>query len=105
MDLNLLEVVKRSTNGDPIKRAAGVLNETESATRGAPDKPLPGLIGGIAAKGATTDGARELLSRVRDALLSRVRDADVFAPESLVGGSGQGDAQQRAPGDVRHIRR
>jgi outer membrane protein OmpA-like peptidoglycan-associated protein len=88
MDVNLLEVVKRTMSGDVINRAATLLGESEGATRGALDKLLPALIGGIAAKGATLDGARDLLSLARD--------VDVPAIDSLIAGAG--DVQQRASG-------
>jgi hypothetical protein len=67
-----------------------MLGESEGATRGALDKLLPALIGGLAAKGATFDGARDLMALLRD--------ADLPAPESLAASSGPADAQQRASG-------
>ena len=90
MDLNLLDVVKQTMNDDLINRAATFLNEPAGATRGALDKLLPALIGGIAAKGTTLGGARDLLSLVRD--------VDIPAIDSLGTASGHGDAQQRASG-------
>ena len=74
MALNLLEVVKRATSGDFIHRAGQMLGESEGATRGALDKLLPALIGGIAAKGATFDGARDLMALLRDADLPETVD-------------------------------
>ena len=67
MNANLLELAQQALGGDFAKLAAKFLGESESTTMSAMTGLLPTVLGGIAQKGATPDGASGLLSMIRGA--------------------------------------
>ena len=64
MSINLLDLVKQSAGGDLAGMAAKFLGESEGATGSALSALLPAVLGGMAQKASTVDGAKSLLSLV-----------------------------------------
>lgn len=64
MSVNLLDLVKQSAGGDLAGMAAKFLGESEEATSSALSALLPAVLGGMAQKASTADGANGLLSLV-----------------------------------------
>jgi hypothetical protein len=64
MSINLLDLVKQSAGGDLAGMAAKFLGESEGATSSALSALLPAVLGGMAQKASTQDGAKSLLSLV-----------------------------------------
>jgi len=64
MSVNLLDLVKQSAGGDLAGMAAKFLGESEGATSSALSALLPAVLGGMAQKASTQDGAKSLLSLV-----------------------------------------
>jgi len=69
MDANLLQLAQQALGGDFAKLAGQFLGESESTTMSAMTGLLPAVLGGIAQKGATPDGASSLLSLISGANL------------------------------------
>jgi outer membrane protein OmpA-like peptidoglycan-associated protein len=69
MNANLLQLAQQALGGDFAKLAGQFLGESESATSSALGGLLPAVLGGIAQKGATPDGASALLSMINGANL------------------------------------
>jgi outer membrane protein OmpA-like peptidoglycan-associated protein len=64
MSVNLLDLVKQSAGGDFAGMAAKFLGESEGATSSALSALLPAVLGGMAQKASSLDGAKSLLSLV-----------------------------------------
>ena len=62
MTTNLLDLIKQGLPSDFSDLAGKVVGESPGATQTALTAALPALVGAIAQKGSTTDGARSLLS-------------------------------------------
>jgi outer membrane protein OmpA-like peptidoglycan-associated protein len=87
MNANLLSLTQEALGGNFSNLAAQFLGESKGATESALGSLLPAVIGSIAQKGATTQGATGLMSLVNGAGL------DVSAlgnPAALFGGDGAG---------------
>lgn len=67
MNANLLELAQQALGGDFARLASQFLGESESTTMSAMGGLLPAVLGGIAQKGATPDGAAGLLSLINGA--------------------------------------
>ena len=87
MSANLLQLAQQALGGDFARQAGQFLGESESTTMSAMAGLLPAVLGGIAQKGATPDGASSLLSLIDGAKL----DPSVLGNvASLFGGGGTG---------------
>lgn len=64
MDTNLLALARNAIGGDFSKLAGQFLGESPGNTQSALDSLLPTVLGGIARKGATADGAADIMSQV-----------------------------------------
>lgn len=64
MNENLLSLLQNTLGGDFSKMAGQFLSESPNATQGALSSLLPGVLGMIAQKGATSDGASGLMSLI-----------------------------------------
>ena len=62
MAVNLLEMIKQGLPGNFSDMAGKLVGESPGATQTALSAALPALLGSIAQKGATTDGAQSVLS-------------------------------------------
>jgi len=62
MDVNLLELLKQALGGDFGRLVSQFLGEPERQTQTSLDALLPAVLGGLAQKGATPEGASSLLS-------------------------------------------
>jgi outer membrane protein OmpA-like peptidoglycan-associated protein len=69
MNPNLLSLAQNALGGDFSKLAGQFLGESPTATQGALSSLLPAVIGCIAQKGATTEGASNLMSLLSSANL------------------------------------
>lgn len=69
MNANLLQLAQQALGGDFAKLVGQFLGESESATTSALSGLLPAVLGGVAQKGATSDGAAALLSMINGANL------------------------------------
>ncbi|HWT84126.1 MAG TPA: DUF937 domain-containing protein, partial [Candidatus Methylomirabilis sp.] len=65
MDANLLELLKQALGGDFGRLVSQFLGEPERPTQTSLDALLPALLGGVAQKGATPEGASSLLSLLK----------------------------------------
>ena len=70
MNANLLSLAQNALGGDFSKMAGQFLGESPSATQGALTSLLPAVLGSIAQKGATSDGASSLMSLIGGANLN-----------------------------------
>ena len=69
MDVNLLSLAQDTLGGDFSKLAGQFLGESQGATQSALTSLLPAVLGMVAQKGATPDGAAGLLSLINGAKL------------------------------------
>jgi hypothetical protein len=69
MNANLLSLAQSALGADFSKMAGQFLGESPSATQGGLSALLPGVLGVIAQKGATSDGASSLMSLINSANL------------------------------------
>lgn len=69
MNANLLSLAQNALGGDFAKLAGQFLGESQSATQSAIGSLLPALLGSIAQKGATQQGASSLMSLINGANL------------------------------------
>ena len=69
MNANLLALAREAMGGDFSKLAAQFVGESPAATESALGKLLPAVIGGVAQKGATPEGASSLLSLINSSNL------------------------------------
>jgi len=69
MNANLLSLAQEALGGDFSKLAGQFLGESQGATQSALGSLLPAVLGGIAQKGATPDGASSLLSLMSNSSL------------------------------------
>jgi len=69
MNANLLSLAQNALGGDFSKMAGQFLGESPTATQGALSSLLPAVLGCIAQKGATAEGASNLMSLVSSANL------------------------------------
>lgn len=69
MNVNLLSLLQQSLGGDFPNLAGQFLGESQGATQSALGSLLPAVIGGIARKGATPQGATGLMSLINGASL------------------------------------
>lgn len=69
MSTNLLSLAQQALGSDFSKLAGQFLGESSDATQSAMTLLLPAVLGGIANKGATTDGASSLMSLINGANL------------------------------------
>ena len=69
MNANLLSLAQNALGGDFSKLAGQYLGESPTATQGALSSLLPAVLGCIAQKGATPDGASSLMSLMNSASL------------------------------------
>jgi len=69
MNANLLSLAQNALGGDFSKMAGQFLGESPTATQGALSSLLPAVLGSIAQKGATADGASSLMSLMNSANL------------------------------------
>jgi len=90
MNANLLSLAQSALGGDFSKLAAQFLGESPTATQGALSSLLPAVIGSIAQKGATTEGASSLMSLLNGANLDTGALANIGNLFSS-GGSGVSD--------------
>ena len=67
MTTNLLSLAQQALGSDFSKVAGSFLGESPDATQSAVSSLLPAVLGGIARKGATTDGATSLMSLINGA--------------------------------------
>ena len=65
MSTNLLSLAESAMGSDFSRLAGQFLGESTSATQGALTSLLPAVLGGIARKGATADGATDLMSLIK----------------------------------------
>ena len=87
MSANLLQLAQQALGGDFARQAGQFLGESERTTMSAMAGLLPAVLGGIAQKGATPDGASSLLSLIDGAKL----DPSVLGNVAgLFGGGGTG---------------
>lgn len=90
MDLtgaNLLPLAQQALGADFSRLAGQFLGESQSSTQSALTSLLPAVLGGIAQKGATPEGAASLMSMINGANLDVNALGNVAA---LFGGSGSG---------------
>jgi outer membrane protein OmpA-like peptidoglycan-associated protein len=87
MNTNLLQLAQQALGGDFARLASQFLGESESTTMSAMGGLLPAVLGGIAQKGATPDGAASLLSLINGANLDTAALGNVAG---LFGGGGAG---------------
>jgi outer membrane protein OmpA-like peptidoglycan-associated protein len=69
MSTNLLSLVQNAMGSDFSKMAGQFLGESPTATQGALNSLVPGILGAIANKGATSGGASNLMSLINGANL------------------------------------
>ena len=69
MNANLLSLAQQALGGDFSKHAGRFLGESPDSTQLAFSSLLPAVLGGIASKGATTEGAAGLMSLIGGASL------------------------------------
>jgi outer membrane protein OmpA-like peptidoglycan-associated protein len=86
MAANLLVLAQQALGGDFAKLAGQFLGESQGSTQSALTSLLPAVLGGIAQKGATPDGAAGLLSLINGANL------DVKSLGNLAGLFGGGES-------------
>jgi len=86
MSSNLLSLAQQALGSDFSKLAGQFIGESPDATQSALTSLLPAVLGGIANKGATTDGASGLMSLIHGANL------DVSALGNIAGLFGGGTA-------------
>ncbi|HYN59883.1 MAG TPA: DUF937 domain-containing protein [Rubrivivax sp.] len=87
MNANLLTLAQDALGGDFSKLAGQFLGETPGATQSALSSLLPAVIGGIAQKGATPQGATGLMSLINGANLDVSSLGNIAG---LFGGGGSG---------------
>ena len=87
MAANLLSLAQQALGGDFSKLAGEFMGESQGSTQSALTSLLPAVLGGIAQKGATPDGAAGLLSLINGANLD-VKSLGNLA--GLFGGGGAG---------------
>jgi outer membrane protein OmpA-like peptidoglycan-associated protein len=87
MNANLLSLVQNALGGDFSKMAGQFVSESPTAIQGALNSLLPGVLGAIAQKGATADGASGLLSLINGANLDT---SSLSSIGSLFSGGGAG---------------
>ena len=84
---NLLPLAQQALGGDFSRLAGQFLGESQSSIQSALTSLLPAVLGGIAQKGATPEGASSLMSMINGANL----DVNSLGnPAGLFGGSGSG---------------
>ncbi len=77
MTTNLISQLSREFGGDAINKIAGALGEDSSRTQAAMDGTLQALVGGLVNKGATRDGASDLLDLLKRNNLDGTRFTNV----------------------------
>lgn len=87
MNANLLTLVQDALGGDFSKLAGQFLGESQGATQSALGSLLPAVLGGIAQKGATPQGASGLMSLINGANLDVSSLGNIAG---LFGGGGSG---------------
>jgi outer membrane protein OmpA-like peptidoglycan-associated protein len=87
MDMNLLSLAQSALGGDFAKQAAQFVGESPSAAQGALSALLPAVVGAIAQKGSTTDGASSLMSLINSSNLNAGTLTNIGG---LFGGAGTG---------------
>jgi len=87
MNANLLTLAQEALGGDFAKLAGQFLGESQGATQTALSSLLPAVIGGIAQKGATPQGASGLMSLINGANLDVSSLGNIAG---LFGGGGSG---------------
>jgi outer membrane protein OmpA-like peptidoglycan-associated protein len=87
MDANLLSLAQQALGGDFSRLAAQFLGEPSGATQSAVSSLLPTVLGAVAQKGATPQGASGLLSLVNSANLDTGALGNIAG---LFGGGGSG---------------
>ena len=87
MAANLLALAQQALGGDFAKLAGEFMGESQGSTQSALTSLLPAVLGGVAQKGATPDGAAGLLSLINGANLD-VNSLGNLA--GLFGGGGSG---------------
>jgi outer membrane protein OmpA-like peptidoglycan-associated protein len=87
MNANLLSLAKDALGGDFAKLAGQFLGESQGATQSALGSLLPAVLGGIAQKGATPQGATGLMSLINGANLDVASLGNIAG---LFGGGGSG---------------
>jgi outer membrane protein OmpA-like peptidoglycan-associated protein len=70
MAANLLDMIKQSLPSDFSDMAGKLIGESPGATQAGVAAALPAILGGIAQKGATTDGAQSVLSLLNNPAVS-----------------------------------
>jgi len=87
MNANLLSLAQEALGGDFSKLAGSFLGESQASTQSALGSLLPAVLGSVAQKGATADGASSLLSMINSPKL----DANLLGNVAgLFGGGGSG---------------
>ncbi len=87
MSTNLLSLAQQALGNDFSKLAGQFLGESQDTTQSALTSLLPAVLGGIASKGATSDGASSLLSLINSANLDTNSLGNIAG---LFGGGGSG---------------
>jgi outer membrane protein OmpA-like peptidoglycan-associated protein len=87
MNANLLTLAQDALGGDFSKLAGQFLGESQGATQSALSSLLPAVLGGIAQKGATPQGASGLMSLINGASLNVSSLSNIAG---LFGGGGSG---------------
>lgn len=94
MNANLLTLAQHALGGEFSKLAGQFLGESQGATQSALGSLLPAVLGGIAQKGATPQGASGLLSLIDGARLDvsslgNIKGLNANSLSSLLSGQGQ----------------
>ena len=100
MNANLLSLAQSALGGDFSKLAGSFLGESPTATQGALSSLLPAVLGSIAQKGATSDGASSLMSLINSANLDTSALGNVGG---LFGGGGSGVSELMKAGTSRLV--
>ncbi len=95
MNINLLSLAQQALGDDFSKLAGSFLGESPGATQSALTALLPAVLGSIAQKGATPQGASGLMSLINGAPLDTRSLGDLAG---LLGGGGQGMSALLAAG-------
>jgi hypothetical protein len=100
MNANLLSLAQGALGGDFSKLAGSFLGESPTATQGALSSLLPVVLGSIAQKGATSDGASSLMSLINSANLDTSGLGNIGG---LFGGGGSGVSELMKAGASRLV--
>lgn len=78
---DLLNQITSGLGGETINQLAGVIGETPGKTETALDSLVPAVLGGLATKAATTEGANEIIDVIRKNNLTSLSLPDLANPD------------------------